>query len=227
MPAEILFVAATSLEADLLNKVRFPGPWPLGVLSDSHANVLVTGVGIVPTLWAMQKRFLTKPAPSLVINIGIAGSYREDMGIGAVVLPESDCFGDSGIEDDQRFLTLFEAGLAGRDDPPFSAGLIRAPKEVIDAVGNSVRQVKAVTVSTATGSDQTRARLAGIFNPDIETMEGAAFFYACSMEKVPFLALRSVSNMVGKRDKSKWNIKLALDNLAAKLEELIPKIIGI
>jgi len=225
MPAKILFVAATSVEADLLNRVRFPGTGSAGLLSDSQADVLVTGVGIVPTLWALQNRFLTKPVPSLAINIGIAGSYREDIGIGAVVLPVSDCFGDSGIEDDQRFVTLFEAGLSGYDDPPFSGGLIRSPKEVIDMVGNGIRQVKAITVSTATGSEQTRARLAGIFNPDLETMEGAAFFYACSMAKVPFLALRSVSNMVGKRDRSKWNIGLALDNLAAEIEEIIPIII--
>jgi futalosine hydrolase len=52
-------------------------------------------------------------------------------------------------------------------------------------------------------------------------MEGAAFFYVCSKEKIPFLALRSVSNRVEPRDKEKWNIHLALDNLSEKLKEVL------
>jgi futalosine hydrolase len=52
-------------------------------------------------------------------------------------------------------------------------------------------------------------------------MEGAAFFYICSRENIPFLALRAVSNKVGPRDKEKWNIRLALDCLSEKLKEVL------
>ena len=52
-------------------------------------------------------------------------------------------------------------------------------------------------------------------------MEGAAFFYICSGEKIPFLALRSISNRVEPRNKNNWNIPLALDNLSEKLKEII------
>jgi futalosine hydrolase len=58
------------------------------------------------------------------------------------------------------------------------------------------------------------------FNPDIESMEGATFFYICRREKIPFLALRAISNIVEIRNRSNWDIKLALLNLAEKLNEV-------
>jgi len=59
------------------------------------------------------------------------------------------------------------------------------------------------------------------FNPDIETMEGATFFYICSMENIPFLALRAISNRVEKRNRDNWNITLALKNLSEKLNDVL------
>ncbi|HMQ88955.1 MAG TPA: hypothetical protein PKB07_15270, partial [Flavilitoribacter sp.] len=45
---------------------------------------------------------------------------------------------------------------------------------------------------------------------DIETMEGAAFFYVCLMESVPFLAIRSISNYVEARNREAWDIPGAI-----------------
>ena len=84
-----------------------------------------------------------------------------------------------------------------------------------------MKAVNAITVNTATGSDATRDKLVRKFNPDIETMEGATFFYICRRENIPFLALRAISNIVEIRNKSNWNIKLALLNLAEKLNEVL------
>jgi futalosine hydrolase len=86
---------------------------------------------------------------------------------------------------------------------------------------NRVKPVRAITVNTATGSEATRIKLLKKFNPDIETMEGATFFYICTLERIPFMALRAISNKVEARDKSKWKISMALDNLSKKLNEII------
>ena len=48
----------------------------------------------------------------------------------------------------------------------------------------------------------------------IESMEGAAFFFVCRQFNLPCLQLRSVSNNVGERDKSKWKMQDALQNLS-------------
>jgi futalosine hydrolase len=84
-----------------------------------------------------------------------------------------------------------------------------------------LKPVKAITVNSSTGSQLTIDKLLKKFNPDIETMEGATFFYICTGENLPFLALRSVSNRVEPRNKDKWNIPLALDQLSEKLKEFM------
>jgi futalosine hydrolase len=67
----------------------------------------------------------------------------------------------------------------------------------------------------------TIERLRKKFNPDIETMEGATFFYICALEKIPFLSVRAISNRVEPGNRNSWNIQLALDNLEGKLKELL------
>lgn len=79
----------------------------------------------------------------------------------------------------------------------------------------------AVTVQTVSGLPEKRTQLELGFKPQIESMEGAAFFYVCLLEKVPFVELRSVSNEVGERDRGKWNIPLALSALRESVKELL------
>ena len=45
-------------------------------------------------------------------------------------------------------------------------------------------------------------------------MEGAAFFYVCSMEHIPFIQLRAISNRVELRNRKAWKMDLALANVA-------------
>ena len=52
-------------------------------------------------------------------------------------------------------------------------------------------------------------------------MEGAAFFYACLLGGVRFHQIRSISNFVEERDRSKWDIPLALANLNKTLFEIL------
>ena len=159
--------------------------------------------------------------PDLAINGGIAGSYKDEFIIGDVVIPFSDCFADAGIEDGDVFLTLSEAGLVNADEFPFKNGKLYSDMTNKEKMLNLLRPVSAITVNTATGSESSRLRLQKKYNPDIETMEGATFFYICSLENIPFLALRAVSNKVEPRNKNNWNIPLALNSLSEKLFEVL------
>ena len=55
-------------------------------------------------------------------------------------------------------------------------------------------------------------------------MEGAALHYVCLMEKIPFLQIRAVSNVIGERDKSRWKLKEAMKSLNESLVFLIQKL---
>ena len=225
MSFKVLYVTATAAEAESLKRISgimsLMGGYRFGNIEFS---VLVTGVGQAATAWTLKQWIADNGKPDLVINGGIAGSYKDEFGIGDVVMPVTDCFADSGIEDGDSFLTLYEAGLAGADEFPFRNGLLHTNARYSIQMKNLVKSVRAITVNTATGSESTRLKLTEKYNPDIETMEGATFFYICARENIPFLAIRAISNKVEPRDKSKWNIPLALDKLSEKLKEIITRL---
>jgi futalosine hydrolase len=222
MSLRILYVTATSAEAEALKKV--PG---ISYISDRYffrdieIYLLIAGIGSVATVWSVKNWISMHGKPDLAINAGIAGSYNPEYGIGSVVSPVSDCFADAGIEDRDVFLTISESGLSAPDEFPFKNGFLHSENDFTEDLKNNLNQVRAITVNTATGSDLTKNKWLSKFNPDIETMEGAAFFYICAIENIPFLALRAISNMVEPRDKSKWEIAVALGSLSEKLGEVL------
>jgi len=222
MSFKILYVTATSSEADALRKIKDIITVPDGFrFGNFEISLLVTGVGSIATAWALKQWISVNEKPDLAINGGIAGSYKDEYGIGDVVMPVSDCFADAGIEDGDIFLTLSEAGLCSSEEFPFREGLLFTDTRYSVRMKRFLKPVTAITVNTATGSESTRNKLLIKFNPDIETMEGATFFYICSRENIPFLALRAISNRVEPRNKSNWDIVLALENLSEKLREVI------
>jgi len=198
----ILVVAATESEADALKRIPEIQPSPDGFyLGSCELSLLVTGMGSASTSWAMKKWLSANQKPDLAINIGIAGSFREDIRIGDVVVSVSDFFADKVDED--------------------RIGKIYADANLVTELAGRLKPVSAITVTFATGTEPEIERLLNKYNPDIETMEGATFFYICSREKIPFLALRSISNRVEPRNNKNWDIPLALDNLSEKLKEII------
>jgi futalosine hydrolase len=220
MSFKILYVTATSAEADSLRKFHVAKP-AVESLRNFDVSFLVSGVGSMSTAWSLQNWINLNGKPDLAINAGIAGAFGDNISIGDVVMPVSDCFADLGVEDGEDFMTLFESGLTQPDEFPFKNGVLYADDFYIDRFKNLVKPVKAITVNTATGSEHSMIRLMKKFNPDIETMEGATFFYICCREKIPFLALRSISNRVEMRDTKKWNISLAINNLSEKIKEIL------
>jgi futalosine hydrolase len=222
MPFKILYVTASDLEADSLKRISGLMPVKVGYqFGELEIDLLISGVGSVSTSWSMMRWICQNGRPDLAINGGIAGSYKDEILTGDVVMPESDCFADSGIEDGDNFYTLSEGGLIGSDDFPYKNGLLLADKTYFGKLNNIIRPVKAITVNAATGSEKTKSILEKKFNPDIETMEGATFFYICSQENIPFIALRAISNKVERRNRNNWKIPLALGNLSEKLIEVL------
>jgi futalosine hydrolase len=73
----------------------------------------------------------------------------------------------------------------------------------------------------------TIGTLKQIYHADLESMEGAAFFYACLSDGVPFAEIRSVSNYVAERDKSHWNVPLAIQNLDKTLDLLLKELANV
>lgn len=214
---KILVVAATELEVKgLLKEPAETGvPHRLFDVSENSVDVLITGVGAVPTAFCLA-RFVEDY--DFIINVGIAGSYSSNISIGQVVVVDWDCFGDYGIDNNGHFISLSEVGLA---DASSNVNNLSNPWLKKNDIPEYLVKVKGITLGTASGSEQSIGKIKQLWNPDIETMESAAVFYVCLLLNKPFICLRAISNFVELRDKSKWRIKEALDNLNTEVIKFI------
>lgn len=215
---KILIVAATHAEAEVISQSILPDNDLIA--AGLELEVVVTGIGSAATISSMYRWFIENGKPDLAINIGIAGSFNEAISTGDVVIPVRECHADLGIEDHDSFLTLAEAGLADPDSAPYREGWLHADGEILSKLP-SIKKVVSITVNTATGSEGTINKLRRKYNPDIETMEGASFFYVCRLENIPFIAIRSISNRIEPRNRDNWNVVLALNNLKACLSDVL------
>lgn len=172
--------------------------------SNKHTvYILITGVGMVNTAFYLGK--ISNYTFDFAINAGIAGSFDKSIKIGQLVVVKEDVFSELGAEDGTLFLKLSEVGLGNEKVVP--------KKLFIPRFFQSFQQVAGITVNTVHGNLQSIRKVKQLFHPQVETMEGAAFYYACHLNRWKCLQLRAISNYVEKRNKNKWNIPLALEHL--------------
>jgi len=188
---EILLVTATEQE---INRSLF-----------ADRSILISGAGMVDTTLNLTKH-LSKNTYDLVVNIGIAGSFNNSLIIGDVVEVVEDNFSEIGFEDGERFSEFTDFEVAN----------------TFKAEGRTnLKQVKAITVNTVHGNENSITKIVNRLNPDAESMEGAAVFAVCEKFNIPCLQIRSISNKVEKRNKENWNISLAIQNLNTTVAKII------
>jgi futalosine hydrolase len=184
--------------------------------------VLVTGVGMVGTTYALTKA-LSAVKYDLVLQAGIAGAFDTSIAIGDTVFITSEQWGDLGAEDRDNYLDVFGMGLQDANAYPYANSKLDTPLTDIHT-SIELKQVSGLTVNLVTGKQQTIDRLNKQYNCQVESMEGAAFHYVCLMEQVPFAQVRSISNYVEPRDRSKWQIGKAVNSLNEWLTGFVDKV---
>ena len=183
-----------------------------------HIQTLITGVGsvamaasITPLLYAVQ--------PDMAICMGIAGAFPGTFSLGDVVNVQSQQFGDLGIEEaDGTPRDLFEIGLADPNDFPFTQGMLENPS-VKDA--EFLPLAHGLTVNRVHGEAERIEETMKRYDVQVESMEGAAFFYACLLAEIPFLEIRAISNIVEPRNRDAWKIDIAIRNLNSAVIDMI------
>lgn len=188
------------------------------IFEKSSIEVLFTGVGLTATSFALGHRFGGGERPQLAIQAGVGGAIDHSLKLGEVVRISTETFGDLGAEDATgQPLTLTDIGLP--PGPPFAEnGRLEpgtAPQLPFKAcAGLSVNQVS--------GSAATIAKRTKLFpHAQVESMEGAAFFYACQQAGVEPLQLRAISNYVEPRNREAWRMGEAIQSLNKALEQLL------
>ena len=168
-------------------------------------TVLVIGVGMVNTAIHLTEELL-KNEHDVVLNMGVAGSFSEDFKIGDVIEVVEDNFSEIGFENGSGFegFSDFEIvtnySIAGKTD---------------------LQKVRGITVNTVHGNEKSINEIVKRFNPDVESMEGAAVFKVCKKFAVTCMQIRAISNKVEKRNKENWDMHLAIKNLNDKVAQII------
>src|SRR6187399_1909569 len=83
--------------------------------TDPRVDVLITGAGIPSTIYHLQKR-MQQIDYDLIIQAGIAGTFNDKLSLGQTVLVKQDSFGDLGMEEKENFTSIFESGLADKNE---------------------------------------------------------------------------------------------------------------
>lgn len=221
----ILIVSATYIEIEpLLLQFQFELEINQKLRSYTYKNhqieVLIPGVGMTCTAYWMGKTLATK-LYDVAINVGLAGSFDDNLTIGEVVNITSDQLSELGAEDGESFLSLIDMDLIMDEDFILNNGEMENTIPIQNKTIDSLPKVKAITVNTTHGDSESIKKIKDLFNPQVESMEGASFFYACLLEGISCSQIRSISNRVEKRNKDNWDIPLAVKNLCSTTLQII------
>lgn len=214
----VLVVSATEMEiAPVVEKLdATPGDRDTRLRSGAYrgcdVDVLVTGVGMVATA-AWCSRALAQARYDLALNCGICGSFDPVLRPGRVVHVVADRMAELGAEDGDAFLSVEELKLLDEDEFPFSGGQLLNAMPPVNSALDAFPAVAGITVNTVHGNRGSIDAAVARFNPQVESMEGAAFMYSCLLAGVPFAQIRAVSNMVEPRNRAAWNIAGAIEHL--------------
>lgn len=210
----ILIVAATELEVKpllaALSQYKQSGMGPAFLINDTIVEILITGVGVTPSTFFLT-RALSRKKYEVAVNLGIAGTFDKNMALGTVVNVTEEAFADLGVMNQDGFMPLKDVkGLPASACTQFVTNSYPYAAAGID----ELKKCRGITVSTVSGTEEVIERYYNLYRPDTESMEGAAFLYVCGQMEQAALQIRAISNHVTARNKSKWQITKATENLA-------------
>ncbi len=178
-----------------------------------------SGIGMLASSISLMKMF-TQETPTLIIQVGIAGSFDKKIPLGKVFVVNNDFAGDMGVNENKVWKDLFDMKLDKPNDAPYEKKSL--PNPWLNQFNLlKLPTKKGVTVNTISTDKKQIQLLGGRYKAVLESMEGASLHYMGRDLTIPFIQIRAVSNYVGERDKSKWKIQEAIYNLNETLLEYL------
>ncbi|MCK4768359.1 MAG: futalosine hydrolase [Desulfobacula sp.] len=195
-------------------------------------DLMVTGPGVFNAAHALTA-YLEQTSPALILQTGIAGVFRQtDCNIGDVAIATQERYIHTGIQTGSLenaplpFDLIDTNPLSRKGIYPFEQERVDHTHEILSQPlsTHKINIIKGpfITVSSITSSFEQASGLYSAFSPVMEAMEGAACAHIAILYNIPMIEVRSASNFVGERDKSKWDIDLAVKQLGLVCACLYP-----
>jgi futalosine hydrolase len=232
--APILVIAATDLELAPLRAARDAvgsvatawGEAPLSRHGDAVVATLALGLGKANTAAGLTAALLAL-APRVVVQIGIGGAYLGSfLSVGLVAVATEEVDLELGVREADGWRDLASLGfsltpaLGGR--PP-RGNVVPTHEALAAAIARLAGAVPArfATLDAVTGDVDVGAALARDHGVAVESMEGVAAALVCDRLAIPFAEVRGVSNVVGERDRRRWNVRAAASAAADAVRTLL------
>lgn len=179
-------------------------------------------VGILASCFSITK-LIFQQKPDLIIQAGIAGSFIEEYSPGKVVIVKDEMLADTGVEENGNFKDIFDLNLHDESSFPFTKRKLL--NTFLPGLNyTALDEVTGITINEITTRRERIEELKAKYNPVIESMEGASLHYCCLKTSTPFIQIRAISNYVGERDKAKWKLNDAIENLTIAVRKYIDQI---
>jgi len=226
---KIAIFAATVPELASLQKKM-----PQGMASKANHLIqyCITGIGMLQSTFNIQQH-IYRHRPDFLLQIGIAGCFSQEVPLGTVIAVHREYLGSLGVNEG-HWLDIFDLGLQDGSQPPFlKKALINSQIEEWDWLHKAgIITGDAITVDEITTNESRIEDLKRAYGtaespghfPMLESMEGASLHFTGLQYELPYLQIRGVSNYIGQRDKSKWQIPAALQGVTAAALKVIANI---
>lgn len=195
-------------------------------LNGRELLLTVTGVGLVNAAMAAG-RLLRRPGVKGLVNLGIAGAYDvEEFPIGRSTYAWQETWPEYGLLDeegrvDPKAIGFAQGHVAG--EPIWNRVLLN-PVNDAEKMGLLLPalclRASSCSVSSVTGTAVRGGWLKTAYNADVENMEGFSLAFAAMQQGVPFLEVRTISNLVGSRYAEDWDLKGAFAALGDVTSEI-------
>ena len=192
---------------------------------DGGLHVFHGGVGPVAAAVTTATLLALGPRYDLIISAGIAGGFADRAAIGDLVLADQVVAADLGALTDDGFHTRRELGLPG--DGGYAIGL-NAVRPRLEKGPYRLVVGTVLTLSCMTGTQARADELAARHPRAVaEAMEGYGVLDAVRATSSRtrhdswFAEIRAISNVIGRRDRSTWDLPAAFDVLAGAFSTLI------
>lgn len=184
-----------------------------------EADFVILAAGVGPAAAAAAAMAIALGGVDIFISAGIAGGFSERAEIGDIVVATSVVAGDLGAHTAEGFLDLDQLGF-GTSVFAVDETASAHTAERLTAAGIPTRRGPILTVCAATGTDERAAELAHRYDAAAEAMEGAGVAHVAALMGIPLLELRAISNLVGRRQVSGWDMPAALSTLERSMRTL-------
>ncbi len=194
-----------------------------GHIHSKTYQLVLTGPGVFNTVHALTA-CLEQETPGLILQTGIAGAFLQSgLGIGDIAVAVQERYVHTGVTKGALEISPLPFDLI-EGYPSTRQGVYPLDKKLTQACYDQICQTfqsqrikisegDFITVSAITASKDLADQIHQGFSPVMEAMEGAASAHVAQMYRIPFIEARAASNRVGERDKLKWDIKKAAEQI--------------